>query len=140
MRLTLSRKEREIKPEFNFEKYRNDFTAAMDDDFNSPQACAVIFDFIRDVNRTISENEKINSEFISFKCKRIFSERLQKVFWELLICQSKVACQIILWKIELIELLIGLRADAKKEKNYALSDKIRNGLNRAWDCYTGFER
>jgi cysteinyl-tRNA synthetase len=30
---------------------------------------------------------------------------------------------------DLIELLIKLRTDAKKEKNYALADKIRNELN-----------
>jgi cysteinyl-tRNA synthetase len=31
---------------------------------------------------------------------------------------------------DLIELLIKLRTDAKKEKNYALADKIRNELNK----------
>ncbi|QNI03104.1 cysteine--tRNA ligase [Halomonas sp. SH5A2] len=35
--------------------YRERFTAAMDDDFNTPEALAVLFDLARDVNRTKSD-------------------------------------------------------------------------------------
>ncbi|MHB8929626.1 MAG: cysteine--tRNA ligase, partial [Melioribacteraceae bacterium] len=52
-----------VDPEFDFQKYRNDFMSVMDDDFNTPQAVAVIFDFIRAVNKIVAENEKINVRF-----------------------------------------------------------------------------
>ena len=50
-------------PEFNFQKFQEAFEAAMDDDFNTSQAVAVIFDFIKEVNRVISENDNISKAF-----------------------------------------------------------------------------
>ena len=32
-------------------EYAERFAAAMDDDFNAPEACAVLFDMVREVNR-----------------------------------------------------------------------------------------
>ncbi len=113
--------------QFDFEKYKNNFESAMDDDFNSPQAVAVIFDFIRDVNKTIAENENISKEFY-IKAKEFLTKTADGVLGIVdLSNQSKGADQSL--ENELIELLIQLRTDAKKEKNYALSDKIRNDLN-----------
>ncbi len=115
-----------VNPEFEFDKYQNSFTSAMDDDFNSPQACAVIFDFIRDVNRTISENEKINSEFYS-NVKNFLQQTADGVLGILdfskITTQSNGELQ-----NDLIELFIKLRIEAKKEKNFALADKIRDEL------------
>ena len=115
-----------ITPEFDFEKYKNDFISSMDDDFNSPQACAVIFDFIRDVNRTISENDKINTEFYS-GIKSFLQHTAEGVLG--ILDFSKVSTQSRgELQNELIELFIKIRTDAKKEKNFALADKIRDEL------------
>jgi len=117
-----------INPSFDFEKYENAFTNVMDDDFNTPQGFAVIFDFIKDVNRTIAENEKINVEFF-FKVKSFFEKTAEGIFGILNFSDlSKISDG----KLEgdLIELLIQLRTDAKKEKNYTLADKIRNELHK----------
>jgi len=115
-----------ITPEFDFEKYKNDFISSMDDDFNSPQACAVIFDFIRDVNRTISENNKINTEFYS-RIKNFLQHTAEGVLG--ILDFSKVSTQSRgELQNELIELFIKIRTDAKKEKNFALADKIRDEL------------
>jgi cysteinyl-tRNA synthetase len=115
-----------LTPEFGFEKYKNDFISAMDDDFNSPQACAVIFDFIRDVNRTISENEKINTEFY-FEVKNFLQQTADGVLG--ILDFSKVSTQSSgELQNELIELFIKIRTDAKKEKNFVLADKIRDEL------------
>ena len=98
----------------------------MDDDFNSPQACAVIFDFIREVNRTISENEKINNEFYS-EVKNFLHQTAEGVLG--ILDFSKVFAQSGSELLnELIELFIKIRTDAKKEKNFALADKIRDEL------------
>ena len=50
----------------------------MDDDLNTPQAVAVLFDFVRDVNKTIAENEKLSSEFY-FSVKEFLSKTAQGV-------------------------------------------------------------
>jgi cysteinyl-tRNA synthetase len=117
-----------INPQFDFVKYKKDFEAAMDDDFNSPQAAAVIFDFVRDVNKTIAENENINSEFY-LSVKEFLAKTAEGILGIVdLSGQSQTSDHSL--ENELIELLIQLRTDAKKEKNYALSDKIREELNK----------
>ncbi len=117
-----------ISPEFDFDKYKNSFELAMDDDFNSPQAVAVIFDFVRDVNKTIAEIENINSKFY-LSVKEFLAKTADGVLGIVdLSKQNQVSDRSL--ENELIELLIQLRTDSKKEKNYALSDKIRDELNK----------
>jgi cysteinyl-tRNA synthetase len=114
------------KPEFDFDKFTNSFETAMDDDFNSPQACGVIFDFIREVNRTIAENENINRKFYSD-----VKDFLQKTAESVLgIVDFSVPVQHndLTLENDLIELFIKMRIEAKKDKNFALSDKIRDEL------------
>ena len=113
-------------PPLEFEKYKSNFVAAMDEDFNSPQACAVIFDFIRDVNRAIAENENINVQFY-LSVKEFLQKTAEGVLGIMDFTQASALNDGAL-ENDLIELLIKLRHDAKLEKNYALSDKIRNEL------------
>jgi cysteinyl-tRNA synthetase len=40
----------------SLDDYREDFQAAMDDDFNTPQALATLFEFVKEVNRHLDEN------------------------------------------------------------------------------------
>jgi cysteinyl-tRNA synthetase len=40
----------------SLDDYREDFQAAMDDDFNTPQALATLFEFVKEVNRNLDEN------------------------------------------------------------------------------------
>ena len=115
-----------IIPSVDFEKYKNNFEAAMDEDFNSPQACAVIFDFIRDVNRSIAENENIDVKFY-LSVKEFLQKTAEGVLGILDFSKASAQSDGAL-ENDLIELLIKLRHDAKLEKNYALSDKIRNEL------------
>ena len=115
-----------INPPLEFEKYKTNFEAAMDEDFNSPQACAVIFDFIRDVNRAIAENENINVKFY-LGVKEFLQKTAEGVLGILDFTEASALNDGAL-ENDLIELLIKLRLDAKLEKNYALSDKIRNEL------------
>jgi cysteinyl-tRNA synthetase len=114
-----------VNPDFNFNKYYEDFEAAMDDDLNSPQAVAVLFDFVRDVNKTIAENDNLPVEFYA-NVKEFLSKTAQGVLGIIDLDKSEAEGSSI--EKELIELLIRLRNDARKEKNFALSDKIRDGL------------
>lgn len=110
----------------DFDKYYKDFETAMDDDLNTPQAVAVLFDFVRDVNKTIAENNNLPQEFYA-NVKAFLSKTAQGVLGIVDLDKSTAGGSSI--EKELIELLIRLRNDARKEKNFALSDKIRDGLN-----------
>jgi cysteinyl-tRNA synthetase len=99
----------------------------MDDDFNTPQAVAVIFDFIRDVNKTIAENDAINLNFY-LRAKDFLVKRADEVLGIINFSSAKNETNQKLEK-DLINLLINLRIDAKKEKNFALADKIREKLS-----------
>ena len=115
-----------VNPNFDFEKYYKEFEAAMDDDLNTPQAVAVLFDFVRDMNKTIAENKNLPQEFYA-NVKAFLSKTAQGVLGIVDLEKSQAEGSSI--EKELIELLIRLRNDARKEKNFALSDRIRDGLN-----------
>lgn len=115
-----------IVPSLDFGKFRSNFESAMDDDFNSSQACGVIFDFVREANRTIAENENINVKFYT-EVKDFLQKTAEGVLGIMDLSGTPQQNDLSL-ENDLIELLIKLRIDAKKEKNFALSDKIRDEL------------
>jgi cysteinyl-tRNA synthetase len=100
------------------------FEEAMDDDFNTPQALAAIFDFVKEANRTIAENEAVGSEFY-LKLKE-FIEKTAGGVLGIIDFNRKISSSNL--EDDLVELIIKLRLDAKKEKNFALADKIRDEL------------
>ena len=115
-----------VTPEFDFKKSKTHFSDAMDDDFNSPQAVAVIFDFVKEVNKLLSENTKIDRNFYS-SVKNFLQETAEGVLG-IMDFTIKEESDMATKEKELVELLIKLRQDAKAEKNYALADKIRDEL------------
>ncbi|MHB8578698.1 MAG: cysteine--tRNA ligase [Ignavibacteriaceae bacterium] len=115
-----------ITPTFEFNRYVDNFTSAMDDDFKSPQAAAIIFDFVRDVNKTIAENDNISSEFF-LQVKGFLEKTAVGVLGILNFSDEKTSSNGEL-ENSLINFLIKLRIEAKKENNFLLSDKIRDGL------------
>ena len=109
------------------------FEEAMDEDMNTPQALATIFDQIRETNKFISTNE---SEFstIYYEIKKSYdslNEKIENVFGIAIEVENAVKEEdgenMELTK-KLIELLIKLRSEARSEKNFKLSDEIRNEL------------
>ena len=111
----------------NFEKYFADFTAAVDDDFNFPKGVAVIFDFVREVNREMQTDKEFKVEFYQ-SAKDFLVKTADEVLGILDWKELETPAVIDSKEDELIRLLIDLRANAKKEKNYALADEIRNRL------------
>lgn len=112
--------------DFDFIKYETSFKNAMDDDFNTPQAIAVIFDFVKEVNRTVSECPYAGESFF-LKVKQFLSSTAEGVLGIIDFNESPQASNGSL-ENELIELLLDLRMEAKKEKNFSLADKIRKRL------------
>ena len=123
----LNTKKEGVKVDFDFASFEKKFEDAMDDDFNSPQATAVVFDFVREVNKAITENPDADSDFF-LAAKNFLIRTAQDVLG---IIDLSAGSGITDGKLEkeLIELLIKLRLEAKQEKNYKLADKIRIGLN-----------
>lgn len=117
-----------VNPDFNFQKYYDDFAKVMDDDFNTPQGVAVIFDFVKSVNKVISENEKIGSRFF-VNAKKFLRDTADDVLGIISFEQLGKSSEGML-EDDLIKLLIGVRETLKKEKNFSLADQIRNDLNK----------
>jgi len=117
-----------VKPELDIKQFEDKFIAAMDDDFNTAQAVAVIFDFVKEVNRTIAENENINAEF--YKNVKGFLEKtavgvLGIINFDV---EDETADKDI--DVNVIQQMIDKRTEAKNEKDYALADKIRDDLKK----------
>jgi len=51
-------------PEFDTAGFEKKFKEVMDDDFNTSQAVAVIFDFVKEANKTIANHNNISSSFM----------------------------------------------------------------------------
>ncbi|HEX2868815.1 MAG TPA: cysteine--tRNA ligase [Ignavibacteriales bacterium] len=114
-------------PELDTEKYLKDFEAAMDDDFNTPQATAVIFDFVREANRAAAQAEgEAGREYYS-KVREFLTKTAQNILGIISSVADKKDEGPSL-ENELIELFISLRLKAKQNKNFQLSDEIRDGL------------
>lgn len=117
------------KVEKIIEEVTEDFKEAMDDDFNTALAIAEIFDFTKEINKLIKKNEmtKENSE----KLLSVYAGLLDVLGLDIekaTTSSSKQGEQSDLTE-KLIQILIDLRQDAKKNKDFATADKIRNSLS-----------
>jgi len=100
-------------------EYKNRFIEVMDDDFNTADAISVIFDMVRDINSNISVE---SSKEIAQKAL----DMIRELGSPLAILQKSTKETL----DEEIERLIQERQKARKEKNYALADKIRDELKQ----------
>lgn len=107
--------EKGLSEELN--SFREKFIAAMDDDINTADAISVIFELARFINTNVNEESSI--EFAK-KCLAEFEE-LTNVLNIVNKKQEEVLDAD-------IEKLIQDRVDAKKNKDFALADEIRNKL------------
>ncbi len=113
-------------PEIDFQSFEKRFTGALDDDFNTPQAVAVIFDFVKEVNRTIADNENIQINF--YIGVRSFLVNTSEKVLGIMSFEEKESKQDSSLENELIKILIDIRLQAKSEKKFQLADEIRKKL------------
>lgn len=116
-------------PLFDFQFFYREFEKVMDDDFNTPQAVAVIFEFVKNVNKIISENEHISNSFYN-DVKKFLVNTAENVLGIIHFDSLSKRKKFETIDDKLIELLINVRLALKKEKNYSLSDYIRDELNK----------
>jgi cysteinyl-tRNA synthetase len=107
----------------------DDFRAAMDDDFNTPQALAALNEVIREANRLASPAAPAGPPDLhaltALSDARALVLRLAGVLGITLLAEEKTEDTL---APRLMQLLIDLRAQARKDKNFPLADAIRNGL------------
>jgi cysteinyl-tRNA synthetase len=100
-------------------KVLTDFDAAMSDDFNTREALAVLFDYARVVNKAIEVGA---GRTALEETARVFQTiaRVLGLFEE----RSEGSTLV----NGLLDLLVSLREDARKRKDFAASDRIRDAL------------
>ena len=112
------------KTNFDVKEWVNKCYKAMNDDFNTPILIANIFEAVKFINKTNHENTSISkddwevllSSLKSFVFDVMGLEKQNLAYNE----NSKIN--------DVLDVLLELRNDARKSKNYELSDKIRNLL------------
>ena len=100
----------------NLKQYKNRFNEVMDDDFNTADGIAVIFDLIREINTNVDE-----------KTSKQTLQGAYNLFMELTSVLNLLGRKEEILEGD-IEKLIEERQKAGKEKNFELSDKIRDDL------------
>ena len=107
----------EIKYLESLDAYRQRYIEKMDDDFNTADAISVLFDLIRDTNSNIGINS--SKEL----CEKAL-ELIRELGLPLGILQKTTKGDL---EAE-VEALIAERQQARKDRNFALADKIRDEL------------
>jgi cysteinyl-tRNA synthetase len=111
----------------NVVKLKEKFVNAMDEDFNTPQALAALFDMSKEINRFLVEQKQTSSDVLeqvydSFsglaKALGLFQQEKTKD------AGGQVTG-------ELVQLLFDLREQLRKKGEYGLSDEIRSRMKEA---------
>lgn len=122
MILTVEKSEPGDGEEFDIKGFRTAFEAAMNDDFNSAQAIAVLFETLKELRKRINEGKTpSNLDAVKIFLHSVVEEVLGIWPQENNGGNEELAT-------ELIEFLIEIRNDVRSNKNFELSDKIRDEL------------
>lgn len=101
------------------------FIEAMNEDFNTAQALGYIFELIKATNKALDDSNisKLGLNVID----EVFNY-IKTIMEDVLGVKIQLETEINNISSELIELILELRRDAREQKNWALSDKIRDRL------------
>lgn len=112
---------------FDVQKLKFDCYEALNDDFNTPILIAHLFDGVRAINQAANGDLKLNATDLQ-AVKELYNSLICNVLG-LEIPQAETAGNGALLN-EVVNLLLNLRVDAKANKDFATSDKIRNELTK----------
>ena len=110
--------------DFNIKEWVNNCYKAMNDDFNTPILIANIFDAVKFINKMNQEKGNISKEDWEVLLRSINSF----VFDVMGLQKSKLVNNENSKINDVLDVILELRDDARKNKNYELSDKIRDML------------
>ncbi len=108
------------------DKAKQDFTAALNDDFNAPQGMAVLQNLTRDVNTLLNGDQEIGMAALT-AINETYNELGGKVLGVIPETTEETDANAER-EAGLIRMLIDMRAQARANKNYAEADNIRDQL------------
>jgi cysteinyl-tRNA synthetase len=106
-------------PQVNPSSHCDRFTTAMDDDLNTPQAVAALFDLARDINRGRDAGQRVDDGQAAL---RELGSVLGLTFEERASSDTELAAA------QFIDMLVSVRSDLRAARQFALADRIRDGL------------
>ncbi len=113
------------------ESYKNDFENAMNEDFNTSEALAVLFNLSKEVNSILSMDDEVSrgvlSEIYSFY--KIYGDNVLGIITEKTAQQVSDGSGVYKMEDDLIKSLIDTRNELRTCKQWELADKVRDRLN-----------
>jgi cysteinyl-tRNA synthetase len=120
---------------------RASFLSKMDDDFNTGGAIADLFDMVRELNK-YCDQQKLDDLKPEPDAKKVFHDPRVKLLVRATVVLRELTAVLGLFRAtptnrgggsdgltpKLVELLIAMRQEARAKKDFALSDRVRNGL------------
>jgi cysteinyl-tRNA synthetase len=108
----------------DLDRWREDCYVAMSDDFNTPILIAHLFEAVKWINLI-----KEGKETISASDKELLEQTLNDFVFDVLGLENAMAGDDNSEKLEaVVQVLIELREQARADKNWSLSDQIRDDL------------
>src|SRR3712207_981599 len=100
------------------------FIEAMDEDFNTAQAIGVLFELVRELNKTL--DNPYNQE--GYQVLKKTAAYLYHILYDVLGIAVEVETKVENLTVDLVEFILELRREARVAKNWELSDRIRDRL------------
>ena len=113
---------KELKEQLTIAKDK--FIAAMDEDFNTSMGLGAIFELVKELNKAV--DNPVNKDGAEVVKETV--EYIINVMEEALGVKLKLETVVGNMTSELIDFILELRREARNEKNWAMSDKIRDRL------------
>ncbi len=120
------KEQRKDGKEFELSSYKKHFVEAMNDDFNTPQAIAVLFDLMKEINVILNVDQRPSLSVLQ-ETKDLFDEIGGKVLG-IIPTQLPLESGGVESESKLIDILINARQKAKTEKAWQSADFIRKEL------------
>jgi cysteinyl-tRNA synthetase len=103
--------------------FKSKFIEAMDDDFNSPEAIAVLFELSSYINSRLSLHLSLNTLNGALEIFNNFGGNILGLF-----AQSQGQSESVISTSDFMKLIIRIRDEVRKQKLWEVSDVIRDGL------------
>ena len=125
--------------------FKKDFEQSMDDDFNTPQAVSVIFEFVNLSNRFFENNPKLNGNLCGFAYYILVKLGEVLTLFQTKSADTEASDEELLAKLKnlkskynlnvedkidlIIEALLEKREESRKNKDWGTADSIRDDLD-----------
>lgn len=108
-------------------EFKESFQNAMNDDFNTPQAIAAVFNLLSEVNRRFDDLNQLPSKRQLLEVQDVLNNTAGNVLG-ILSTQSEDERDLKEKFENVMDIVLDLRSQFRSEKNFKLSDKIREQL------------